>query len=75
MWLTLQYGMIFQTLEFPIKPRTHILTRVSMKVDVLRILIRLAQDTKAIDQKKYAVLQDIINEIGRMLGGWMKAGK
>ena len=21
MWLTLQYGMIFQTLEFPIKPK------------------------------------------------------
>jgi len=49
-----------------------LLNQVSNKIDLLRILIRLAHDIKNIDQKKYLNLQSHLDEIGRMLGGWMK---
>jgi hypothetical protein len=37
----------------------------------IKIMTRLAKDIKAIDQKKYIAYTEILNEIGRMLGGWM----
>ena len=49
------------------------LERVSAKLNVLRIFLRLAKDTKLLDLKKCLLLQEIVDEIGRMLGGWMKS--
>ncbi len=45
----------------------------SAKLNVLRVLVRLSKDVKTIDQKKYIMLESQIDEIGRMLGGWMKS--
>ncbi|OGH15099.1 MAG: hypothetical protein A2860_00205 [Candidatus Levybacteria bacterium RIFCSPHIGHO2_01_FULL_37_33] len=42
-------------------------------VNFLKILIRLAKDTKALDNKKYILLEQDLQEIGRMLGGWKKS--
>ena len=52
-----------------------LLTRASTKLNLLRFLIRLASDIKAIDGKKYTMLQQHIDEVGRMLGGWIKSIK
>ena len=52
-----------------------LLEKASVQLNLLRFLVRLAKDTKAIDLKKYAQLQHIIDEIGRMLGGWIKSTK
>ncbi|MDO8618403.1 MAG: diversity-generating retroelement protein Avd [Candidatus Daviesbacteria bacterium] len=41
-------------------------------VDLLKILIRLAKDIQALDNKKYLQLESSLQEIGRMLGGWRK---
>ncbi len=49
-----------------------LLTKSSNKVDLLRVFIRLAHETKTIDEKKYINLQSHLDEIGRMLGGWIK---
>ena len=49
------------------------LERVSAKLNVLRIFLRLTKDTKLLDLKKCLLLQEIVDEIGRMLGGWMKS--
>lgn len=49
------------------------LERVSLKLNMLRILIRLMKDTKALDTKKYVALESSIDEIGRMLGGWIRS--
>lgn len=48
------------------------LTRAIMGVDVLKFLLRVAWDLKILDNKKYAVLSDEIQEIGRQIGGWKK---
>ena len=42
-------------------------------LDLLRILIRLAKDVQALDNKKYLQLEQALQEIGRMLGGWKKS--
>ena len=51
------------------------LEQASVQLNLLRILVRLAKDTKVIDQKKYALIQQSIDEIGRMLGGWIRSLK
>lgn len=59
--------------ERPKERKSEPLECSSVRLNLLRILIRLARDTKAIDLKKYAELQQRIDEIGRMLGGWIKS--
>jgi len=50
-----------------------LIEKASLKLSLLKILTRLASDIKIIDQKKYLGLQEQMQEIGRMLGGWLKA--
>ena len=46
---------------------------VSEKLDFLKTMTRLAREVNAIDQPTYVVLQGFLQEIGRMVGGWIKA--
>jgi len=50
-----------------------ILQKASIKLDVLKVFIRLCKDLKVLDNKKYLILKSQVQEIGRMLGGWIKA--
>jgi hypothetical protein len=52
-----------------------ILEKTSLKLNLLRVLLRLCKEVKVIDNKKYIEWQEIIDEIGRMLGGWIKSVK
>ncbi len=52
-----------------------ILEKTSLKLNLLRVFLRLCKEVKAIDNKKYVLLQEAIDEIGRMLGGWIKSTK
>lgn len=40
------------------------------KIDTLKILLMVLWETKSIDDKKYIVLSENLEEIGKMLGGW-----
>jgi hypothetical protein len=51
------------------------LEKASMKLNFLRVFIRLMHETRGIDGKKYLALQEPIDEIGRMLGGWIRSVK
>jgi hypothetical protein len=53
--------------------KTSVLERASVKLNIVRFFIRLLKETHAIDLKKYATLQEMIDEIGRMLGGWIRS--
>lgn len=46
---------------------------VSNKFETLKILVRLLKELKIIDQKKYFTLQAELQEIGKMIGGWIKS--
>ncbi len=52
-----------------------LLQKASVKLDLLKVLVRLAKDVRALDHKKYLHLQLLLAEIGKMLGGWIKAVK
>lgn len=49
------------------------LEKASTKLNVLRIFVRLMKETRVFDVKKYTALQTVIDEIGRMLGGWIRS--
>jgi len=49
------------------------LKKIGVKLDLLKVLIRLSFETKCIDSKKYQSLSSQLVEIGRMLGGWIKS--
>lgn len=42
-------------------------------IDQLKVLFRLCYEVKAIDQAKYIIFEDKLQEIGRMTGGWIKS--
>lgn len=50
-----------------------ILQKASIRLDVVKVFIRLCKDLKVLDNKKYLLLESQIQEIGKMLGGWIKA--
>lgn len=52
-----------------------ILEKASVKLNILKIFIRLAKEVRVLDLKKYIILQENLNEIGRMLGGWIKSAR
>ncbi len=49
------------------------LRQASAKLDILRLLIRLAKDTKCISNGAYLEISSKLIEAGKMLGGWIKS--
>ena len=41
------------------------------KVDALKVFLLVLWETKSLDNKKYVALSKLLDEIGKMLGGWM----
>jgi hypothetical protein len=52
-----------------------VLEKVSQKLNFLRVFTRLMKEIKSMDNRKYILLQQNIDEIGKMLGGWIKSAK
>lgn len=57
------------------KDKFSTLQQISIKLDLLKMLLRLSRDSQALNNKTYQGLQSILQEIGKMLGGWMRATK
>ncbi|HEY4520291.1 MAG TPA: four helix bundle protein, partial [Candidatus Paceibacterota bacterium] len=47
------------------------LKRADLKLKILKITIRLCYDVKAINLKSYLILESLLQEIQKMLGGWI----
>lgn len=56
------------------KAKKPLLFEIDAELDVLRTFIRLAADPdlKYLPLKKYENWSKLLNEIGKMLGGWLK---
>jgi len=52
-----------------------LLHKIDTHLKILKTCLRLGYDTKALDKKKYLLLQEILHEIGKMLSGWIKSIK
>jgi len=55
--------------------KLEILKQVSIDLDKFRILFRLAKDLRFMSIKQYQFGAEKINEVGKILGGWMKSSK
>jgi len=64
--------LIFLALNSSKEEKYNCLKQVSLKIDLLKILIRLSKEIKILDNKKYIQLQQELQEIGKMIGGWIK---
>jgi len=52
--------------------KADLLRAINLKLDQLRILLRLSHDLEYLDHKGYEYASKQIDETGRMLGGWRK---
>lgn len=51
------------------------LKKAMVKLDLIKMFVRLAYSVKAIPLKKYTDTEEILIEIGKMLGGWIRSLK
>ncbi len=75
-------ALLIETTELVLKAshankneKRHFVHQASVKLDLLKFFLQVAWEIKALDNKKYIILSEKLDEIGRMLGGWLKALK
>lgn len=51
------------------------LRAVNLGLERLRVLSRLAKDLRYLDLRRYEFVSRAVDEIGRLVGGWIKAGR
>jgi hypothetical protein len=71
--------LFIETVEFillagyaPKNQKLSIIKRASTKLDALKFFLQLAWETKSLDNKKYLVIAKLLEEAGKMLGGWQR---
>ena len=55
------------------KEKMNILRRANLKLEKLRFMVRMANDMHYINITSYEYASQGINEVGKMVGGWIKA--
>ena len=48
------------------------LRRANLRLEKLRVLLRLSQRLHYLDHKRFEYAMKCINEVGKMLGGWLR---
>jgi hypothetical protein len=61
------------TANYNVARRQESLTEVNLKLDHLRMLMRLCKDLNLLSFKAYAFQAEAADEIGRMVGGWLRS--
>ena len=54
------------------RDRLPILQDVNMELELLRFQLRIAKDLKCLSIESYGYACRAVNEVGKLLGGWMK---
>lgn len=67
--------LIVYAAGLPREQKLKVLEQANRKFDIVKILFRLARELEMLDNKKYLSLQGNAQEIGRMLGGWIRSLK
>jgi len=67
--------LIVQANKFGNKNRLNNLYYVDIELEKLKLLIRLTNDLGFISYDRYGIFCERFNEIGRILGGWIKASQ
>lgn len=64
--------LVFSACYLKVEQKIIAIEKASAKLDLLKFFLRMAWEIKAIDNKKYIVLSEQLDEIGKMLGGWTR---
>ena len=51
--------------------KQHFINIAIRKLDTLKIFIMILWETKSLDNKKYILLSTKLDDMGKMLGGWL----
>ena len=51
-----------------------LLLRANLMLEKIRYQVRLSKDLRCISVERYGVISGKVDEIGRAVGGWLKAG-
>jgi hypothetical protein len=73
-------GTLYDLLETLIqakcsRERTPLLNAANLKLEILRFQMRLAKDLECLQVKSYGFAAKQLDEIGKLVGGWLKSGK
>ena len=59
-------GYLNKEQKFPV------LQKASGKLDLLKFFLQMSWEMKILDNKKYILISGHLDEIGKMLGGWLR---
>ena len=65
-------GLFFTAGRLPKEQKLPYLQKTGLKLDTLKFLFQMAWEIKSLDNKKYIIISEKLDEIGKMLGGWTK---
>jgi hypothetical protein len=57
------------------KQRQELLEQANLRLEILRFQVRLAKDLQCLKVESYGFAAKAIDEIGRLVGGWLKSNK
>lgn len=55
------------------RDRLPLLQKTNVQLEKLRYLIRICHDFKLLSPKQYAYISSEINEVGKLVGGWIRS--
>jgi DNA-binding transcriptional regulator/RsmH inhibitor MraZ len=55
-----------------IEDKLQTLSKTILKLDALKFFLMISWEVKLLDNKKYIILSEHLQELGRMIGGWKK---
>jgi len=65
--------LIIRTAYAPKADRLKYLEDLDAKIQLLKTLIRLAHEIRSLDDNKYLALQEHLQAMGKMAGGWLRS--
>jgi len=48
------------------------LQKAAIQLDLAKFFLEILWEIKALDSKKYILISEQLNEVGKMLGGWLR---
>ena len=55
------------------RDRLALLRKANIQLEKLRYLIRICHDFKLLSSKQYAYISNEMNEVGKLVGGWIRS--
>jgi hypothetical protein len=65
--------VLIESRHYSGEKRLQFLWVISNKLDLLKVFIRLAKETYLINSQQYLAIQILLQDIGKMIGGWIKS--